>query len=596
MTSLAERDLSDLRLSLAGAVITSDDSEYDVARRCFNAAVDRRPAVIVRCLGAGDVATAFDFARSHGLEVAVRGGGHNPAGHCAIDDGLVIDLSAMRRVEVDAAAGIARADGGSTWLDFDAATQAFGLVTPGGVVGSTGVCGLTLGGGIGHLTAQHGLTCDNLVGAELVTPDGSIVHAGPEENAELLWALRGGGGNFGVATRLDFRLHPLDRVVGGVLEYRGDGVRDVLRAFRDVVARSPRDLSCQAVISLDESLTPALLVAPCFTGSDGAPEELDVLRSAARARHGRRAGADVPRAAARVRLALRREPALLEGSLRARALGRPDRRAPCASRGVRAPAVARPDRVAPRRAEGRRTATCRRSRYREAAFNVSAMAVWADSSDDAAHVEWARETAAAIEPWSFGGGYANYMQADEPTRACPSGLRSCRVRPASGAEDAVRPDERPAAQPEHSAGLAMPVEGGATMDWKLELVAIPVSDVDRAKAFYAEQAGFVADHDHRVSDEIRFVQLTPPGLGLLDRDRQGSHGRATRLGAGDADGGRRTSTPPTTSSPDAVSRSATSRSSRGARSSSSATRTATAGRCSSCHPASPYAQENMTWT
>ena len=155
----------------------------------------------------------------------------------------------MRRVEVDAAAGVARAEGGSTWLDFDAATQAFGLVTPGGVVGSTGVCGLTLGGGIGHLTAQHGLTCDNLVGAELVTPDGSVVRAGPDENAELLWALRGGGGNFGVATRLDFRLHPLDSVVGGVLEYRGDGVRDVLRAFRDVVARSPRDLSCQAVIS-----------------------------------------------------------------------------------------------------------------------------------------------------------------------------------------------------------------------------------------------------------------------------------------------------------------------------------------------------------
>src|SRR5688572_21164889 len=163
---------------------------------CFNAAVDRRPAVIVRCAGSGDVASAFDFARTHGLEVAVRGGGHNPAGHCAIDDGLVIDLSAMRRVEVDAAAGIARAQGGSTWLDFDAATQALGLVTPGGVVGSTGVCGLTLGGGIGHLTAQYGLTCDNLIGAELVTPDGSVVHAGAGENAHLLWALRGGGGNF----------------------------------------------------------------------------------------------------------------------------------------------------------------------------------------------------------------------------------------------------------------------------------------------------------------------------------------------------------------------------------------------------------------
>ena len=423
MTSLVERDLSDLRLSLAGAVITSDDSEYDVARRCFNAAVDRRPAVIVRCLGAGDVATAFDFARSHGLDVAVRGGGHNPAGHCAIDDGLVIDLSAMRRVEVDAAAGVARADGGSTWLDFDAATQAFGLVTPGGVVGSTGVCGLTLGGGIGHLTAQHGLTCDNLVGAELVTPDGSVVRAGPEENAELLWALRGGGGNFGVATRLDFRLHPLDSVVGGVLEYRGDGVRDVLRAFRDVVARSPRDLSCQAVISLDESLTPAVLVAPCFTGSDGAPAELDVLRSApGLVMDGVRQQTfleqqlvfDSPYGENRHYWKghfVRELSDDLIDELVARVVefGRPPSHVLVESL-----------HGAPKDADGDLSALA----YRQAAFNVSAMAVWADSSDDAAHVEWARSTAAAVEPWSFGGGYANYMQADEPLE---------RVRAAFGA-------------------------------------------------------------------------------------------------------------------------------------------------------------------
>ena len=423
MTSLVERDLSDLRLSLAGAVITSDDSEYDVARRCFNAAVDRRPAVIVRCLGAGDVATAFDFARSHGLEVAVRGGGHNPAGHCAIDQGLVIDLSAMRRVEVDAAAGVARADGGSTWLDFDAATQAFGLVTPGGVVGSTGVCGLTLGGGIGHLTAQHGLTCDNLVGAELVTPDGSVVLAGREENAELLWALRGGGGNFGVATRLEFRLHPVDNVVGGVLEYRGDDVRDVLRAFRDVVARSPRNLSCQAVISLDESLTPAVLVAPCSTGSDGALAELDVLRSApGLVMDGVRQQTfleqqlvfDSPYGENRHYWKghfVRELSDDLIDELVARIVefGRPPSHVLVESL-----------HGAPKDTDGDLSALA----YRQAAFNVSAMAVWADSSDDAAHLEWARSTAAAVEPWSLGGGYANYMQADEPLE---------RVRAAFGA-------------------------------------------------------------------------------------------------------------------------------------------------------------------
>jgi FAD/FMN-containing dehydrogenase len=169
---LVDADLSGLRRSLAGVVIAAGDPGYELARRCFNALVDRRPAVIVRCLDGSDVATAFDFARLHDLEVAVRGGGHNPAGHCVCEGGLVIDLSLLRRVEVDGEGRVAHADGGATWLDFDSATQAFGLVTPGGVVGSTGVAGLTFGGGIGHLTAQRGLTCDNLVGAEVVTLTG----------------------------------------------------------------------------------------------------------------------------------------------------------------------------------------------------------------------------------------------------------------------------------------------------------------------------------------------------------------------------------------------------------------------------------------
>ena len=186
-----ELALDELRRSAAGEVLGPADAGYVAARRCFNALVDRRPAVIVRCAGAADVAAAFDFARAHELQVAVRGGGHNPAGHCVVDGGLVIDLSSLRGVEVDAEARIARSGGGATWLDFDSATQAAGLVTPGGVVGSTGVAGLTFGGGIGHLTAQHGLTCDQLVGAQLVTPDSTVVHAGLEGQTELLWGLRG---------------------------------------------------------------------------------------------------------------------------------------------------------------------------------------------------------------------------------------------------------------------------------------------------------------------------------------------------------------------------------------------------------------------
>ena len=164
--------------------------------------------------------SAFDFARAHELQVAVRGGGHNPAGHCVCDDGLVIDLSLMRTVEVNGEARIARAGWRRDLARFRLGTQAFGLVTPGGIVGSTGVVGLSLGGGIGHLTAQYGLTCDNIIGAELVTPDGAVIHASADENADLLWGLRGGGGNFGVVTRLEFRLHPLERVVGGRLVYQ----------------------------------------------------------------------------------------------------------------------------------------------------------------------------------------------------------------------------------------------------------------------------------------------------------------------------------------------------------------------------------------
>ncbi len=421
---LSDKSLDELRRSLAGTVVGPADAEYDTLRRCFNALVDRRPAVIARCVGAGDVALAFDFAGAHELPLAVRGGGHNPAGHCVCDGGLVIDLSLMRTVEVNGQARIARAMGGATWLDFDQATQAFGLVTPGGVVGSTGVVGLSLGGGIGHLTAQHGLTCDNIIGAEVVTPDGTVIHASADENAELLWGLRGGGGNFGVVTRLEFRLHPLERVVGGLLVYRGEGVREAFRHFRDLVARSPRDLSCQVVISVDHSLAPSLVVAPCYTGSDADPKELRALRSApglvddglhAHTFLDQQRVFDTPYGENRhywkghfVReLADELLDELLE---RIVALGR-------SPGGILIESLhgAPKDADAPAGAVG----------FRHAAFNISAMATWQDPALDAEQIDWARQAAAAVEPWSVSGGYVNYMQADEPIE---------RVRAAFGAE------------------------------------------------------------------------------------------------------------------------------------------------------------------
>jgi FAD/FMN-containing dehydrogenase len=429
MGAVALEGLDELRRSLAGAALVPADPGYDAARVCFNALVDRRPAVIVRCLGAGDVASAFEFAREHELEVAVRGGGHNPAGHCLLDGGLVIDLSRLRRVEVDADARIARAEGGATWADFDSATQAFGLVTPGGVVGSTGVAGLTFGGGIGHLTAQYGLTCDNLVGAELVTPDGDVVHAGPGGDEELLWGLRGGGGNFGVATRLEFRLHPLERVVGGLLVYRGSGVRDGLLAFRDLVVRGPRDLSCQAIVALDETSQPMLVVAPCYTGSDPDPEELRALRSVP----GLESDDVRERAFAEQQIVFAGTP---YGEMRHYWKGHfvgelPDELVDLLLERVGALGRSPGDILieslhgAPKDVDPSFGALG----YRGAAFNVSAMASWADSARDDEHVGWARDTAAAIEPWAFGGGYANYMQADEPLE---------RVRAAFGDEAFAR--------------------------------------------------------------------------------------------------------------------------------------------------------------
>jgi FAD/FMN-containing dehydrogenase len=408
----AELDLDGLRGSLAGDVLAAGDPDYDGARRCYNALIDRRPAVIARCVGAGDIATALDYARSASLEVAVRGGGHNPSGHCVNDGGLVIDLSLMREVEVDPEARIARSQGGATWLDFDAATQAHGMVTPGGIVGSTGVAGLALGGGIGHLTAQRGLTCDNLLGAELVTPDGSVVRASDEENPDLLWALRGGGGNFGVATVLEFRLDELDRVIGGRLTYRGEGVGEALRRFRDLVSSSPRELSCQTVLTTDDETVPMLVISPCYSG-DGSPAAIDELRRAdglvsdAVRDHtflDQQRVVDPPYGAERNYWKgqfLRELPDELIDLLveRIQALDRPPGEILIESLHGAAKDV--DDDTA---ALG----------WRGAAFNISAMGVWLDPEADDRHIAWARETAAAVEPWSLGGGYVNYMQADEP--------------------------------------------------------------------------------------------------------------------------------------------------------------------------------------
>ncbi|MEU6702599.1 FAD-binding oxidoreductase [Streptomyces wuyuanensis] len=235
----AESALTGLRDSLAGEAITPDDAGYDEARALFNAMIDRRPSVIVQCESAADVAAAIRFARDHDLELAVRGGGHGVAGAATTDGGLVIDLRRMHAVAVDPDARTARVGGGATMSDLDRATQPYSLATTGGRASTTGLGGFTLGGGSGWLERKFGLACDNLVAVDLVTADGAEVHASEEENPELFWALHGGGGNFGVATSLTLRLHPLPAMSVAFLFFPAARGAEVLPVYRDLLESAP---------------------------------------------------------------------------------------------------------------------------------------------------------------------------------------------------------------------------------------------------------------------------------------------------------------------------------------------------------------------
>src|SRR3954454_9812263 len=241
---LGDATVSELEGALKGTVVRPGDKDYDEARRVWNHAIDKKPALIVRAASTDDVVKAVRFAASEGLPVAVRGGAHSVAGFSTCDDGIVVDLSAMTTVAVDASERRAVAGGGTKWAGFDAATQAHGLATTGGLISSTGLGGFTLGGGIGHLVRAYGLACDNLLAAEVVTADGSVVRASPDDDAELYWGLRGGGGNFGVVTSLELALHAVGpTVLGGVVFYAGDDADAVVAGWRDHVAEAPDQLS-----------------------------------------------------------------------------------------------------------------------------------------------------------------------------------------------------------------------------------------------------------------------------------------------------------------------------------------------------------------
>ena len=259
-----------------GRLIRAGEADYDIARAVWNGAIDRRPRLIARCIGTADVALAVRFARDHDLEIAIRGGGHNVAGTAVCDDGIVIDLSAMRGIRVDPVGRRAWVQGGALWGDVDHETQVHGLATTGGIVSHTGVAGLTLGGGVGWLMRKHGLTVDNLLAVDIVTADGERLRASEDEHTDLFWALRGGGGNFGVVTSFEFRLHSVGpTVLAGPILWDATDAREVLRFYRDFVRDAPDELgtvvrfgTAPPLPVIPEGLhwRPILMIGTCYAG------------------------------------------------------------------------------------------------------------------------------------------------------------------------------------------------------------------------------------------------------------------------------------------------------------------------------------------
>ena len=267
MTVVEER-IGTLAAAFSGALLQPGDSGYEEARTVHNGLIDKRPALIARCRSAADVSAAIGFAREVGLEISVRGGGHNVAGRACVDGGVMVDLAEMKAIEVDPEARTVRAQGGVDWKEFNEATAEHGLAVTGGAVSTTGIAGLTLGGGLGWLMGVHGLAADNLVSVELVTANGEVLNVTADSHPDLFWALRGGGGNFGVATTFEYRLYPLAEVVGGLVAHPLDAAGDVVRFYREFTRSVPDELTVFAglVHAPDGSGAKLAVIAVCHVG------------------------------------------------------------------------------------------------------------------------------------------------------------------------------------------------------------------------------------------------------------------------------------------------------------------------------------------
>ncbi len=264
--AVSDSRIEQFRRACGGSVIRCGDNEYDTARRLWNASIDKHPGLIVRCAGVDDVVAAVTFAREHGVLVAIRGGGHNVGGRALCDGGLVIDLSPMKGIAVDPQARRVRADPGVTLGELDRETHKHGLAVPLGVVSRTGIAGLTLGGGVGWLVRKYGLTCDNVVSFEVVTADAQLLRASANEHSDLFWALRGGGGNFGVVASFEYRLHPVSTILGGLVLHPRARAMELLQFYRDFTASAPDELGTYAALLTAPDGTPVAGIATCYCG------------------------------------------------------------------------------------------------------------------------------------------------------------------------------------------------------------------------------------------------------------------------------------------------------------------------------------------
>ena len=418
--------LEELRARVHGQTIAEGDAAYDSARRVYNGMIDRRPRVVVRCADAADVMACVDFGREHGLDVSVRGGAHSVPGFGTNDDGVVIDLSAMTATRVDPAARTVRAEGGCTWGAFNHATYPFGLATTGGIIASTGIGGLTLGGGIGYLARAYGLSCDNLISADVVTADGQFVVASTSEHDDLFWALRGGGGNFGVVTSFEYRLHPVKDILAGLFFFPVEHARDVLAFYRDFIETAPEELGMFPAFQIapplpfiaerDHGRTFCILVC-CWAGAPGQGEQvLAPIRKVAPIAAEMVTPMPYPALNGMFDPLL---PAGLQHYWKADFATELTDDAITAhlEYGPKVPAVSATMHIYPiNGACNRVPPDATAFAYRDAKFATVIAGMWPDPGDNEKNIKWVKDYYQAVHPHSLPGGYVNFMAGDDQDR------------------------------------------------------------------------------------------------------------------------------------------------------------------------------------